>query len=482
MTEGFALHEIITDTDGKPIDYRFIDVNPAFEQQTRLRHADLVGRRVLDVLPGLEPFWIETSGKVALTGAAVHFERYSQDLDRWYDVIAYKPEAGHFAVIFRDITQRKRAEAALLEADRRKDAFIAMPAHELRNPLTPISLAAHILDRPGLDAGQLRWASETIADRVAHRTHLVDDLLDVTRISRGRIELKCQTVEFGDLARKAVESIRIELEAKMHRFELRLPEQPVYLHADPVRLTQIRVNLLDNASKYTPEGGQIELGGQLDGQELVVTVRDNGLGIPAEILPHIVELFRQSGRTLDRSQGGLGIGLYLTDRLVSLHGGRISVESPGHGKGTLFRVRLVIVSTPRPAALEPVVVPPGIAGMRVLVVDDDSLVAYSMGKMLGLHGLDVRRVETGEQALDAAQTFLPQVVLLDIGLVGMDGHQTARCLRGLENGRAMRLIAVSGFGDDASRDRARQSGFDAHLTKPVDFALLAGELARAAAG
>jgi len=374
--------------------------------------------------------------------------------------------------------QLGRSEEALRAADRHKNDFLAMLAHELRNPLTPIRLSAQLLSQPGLDESHVQWAAATISERVDHITRMVDDLLDVSRLSHGRIELKLERIEFVELAKKAVEAMRPTVEAKRHRLSLRLPDGPMYLEADRVRLTQVLVNLLDNAAKYTPEGGHIELSARIDGTEIEIVLRDDGLGIAADLLPHIFELFRQGERTLDRSQGGLGIGLNLAARLVALHGGRIEADSPGIGRGAAFTIRLPTAPAPV-VAVAPVEATPARTGMRVMVVDDDRLIAFSLAKMLELHGYSVRAVASGDAALELAPEFQPRAILLDIGLVGMDGYETARRLRALPGGAGYRLIAVTGYGDEAAQARGKAAGFDAHLTKPVDYPRLAAELARA---
>jgi CheY-like chemotaxis protein/two-component sensor histidine kinase len=365
---------------------------------------------------------------------------------------------------------------ALRDADRHKDEFLSMLAHELRNPLTPISLATHILEQPGLDDEQHRWAVATIAGRVEHITRLVDDLLDVSRISRGRIALKRDILPLDDLVENTVASMRPVIEAKNHHFALNLPDRPVYLNADPVRLTQVLTNILDNAAKYTPKGGHIDLTAMVVGQEVEISVRDDGMGMPAELIPHVFELFQQGERTLDRSQGGLGIGMSLAERLVKLHGGRIKADGAGPGQGSRFTLWLPIVSAGPPVVAEPPGAPAAAGNLRVLLVDDERLIAMSLGKMLTLHGYIVDVAHSGAEALAHAPQFQPQAILLDIGMPGMDGYETARRLRELPGGADFRLVAVSGYGDEAAQAQSRAAGFDSHLTKPVNYQRLAAEL------
>jgi len=378
------------------------------------------------------------------------------------------------AVVIQDITELKQAEMALRDADQRKDEFLAMLAHELRNPLAPIRNAAHVLGRLGLDNPQLRWAQDMITQQVAHLSHMVDDLLDVSRIARGKINLRIERLDLADLVRLARDGVEEEMAAKGHRFEVHLPEARVKLDGDPVRLVQVLQNLLTNAAKYTADGGHIELSAKPDAGEVMIEVRDNGMGIAPDLLPDIFDLFRQGERTLDRSQGGLGIGLTLVRKLVEMHGGRVEAHSAGPGLGATFSVHL-----PLPPAQEsersaaPVKdVKRTAAGLRVLVVDDDPPVAESMCILLELEGHEVRCVLSGDAALELLKTFRPEVVLLDIGLPGQDGYTVARRIRDQPEGNNIRLVAVSGYGHEEAIVRSREAGFDSHLVKPVEPASL----------
>ena len=368
-----------------------------------------------------------------------------------------------------DITGLKQAEQALIEADHRKDEFLAMLAHELRNPLTPIRNAAHVLGRLGIREPRVQWAQQTIERQVDHLTRLVDELLDVSRIVRGKVTLKMERVELAGVLNQALEMARPQIEAMGHQIEVRLPGQPVCLQGDPVRLAQVLLNLLDNAAKYTPEGGRIEVEAALAGPVVEIQVRDNGVGIPAELLPHVFDLFQQGERALDRSQGGLGIGLTLVKRLVEMHGGVLEVFSPGEGLGSTFMVCLPVLPGP-PAAHRGEAQDAGAAAARcrVLVVDDDPAVADSMTVLLELDGHEVRVAATGEEALALARAFRPQLVLLDIGLQGMDGYQVARQLRAQQGAdERLCLVAVTGYGHEEARTRSEEAGFDQHLVKPV---------------
>jgi PAS domain S-box-containing protein len=373
------------------------------------------------------------------------------------------------ALVLHDITAIKQAEQALREADQRKDEFLAMLAHELRNPLAPIRNAAHVLGRLDLNEPRVRWAQDIIERQVAQLTHLVDELLDVSRIARGKVSLKKTRFELADLVRQACESVQPLMSAKGHRFEVRVPETNVMLEGDIVRLVQVLQNLLNNAAKYTPDAGHIELVCRRLGREVEIQVRDDGMGIPADLLPGVFDLFRQGERTLDRSQGGLGIGLTLVRRLVELHGGRVEAHSAGPGLGSTFTVRLPAADDAATESLSVDGKPgAGVARLRVLVVDDDPVVAESMVVFLEMLGHQVRSADSGEAALHLLAEFRPRVVLLDIGLPGQDGYEVARRIRRTPGGDGVKLVAVSGYGQEEAVDRSREAGFDRHLVKPVD--------------
>jgi len=386
-----------------------------------------------------------------------------------------------------DITELKSAEQALTEADKRKDEFLAMLGHELRNPLTPIRNAAHVLGHLETREPQVRWARETIERQVIHLTRLVDDLLDVSRIARGKVSLHQETLALADMVDQAVSMARPLIEAKRHRLELRLPEKPVWLRGDPVRLAQVLLNLLDNAAKYTPEGGLIELEASVEGERIEIKLRDNGIGIPGDLLPRVFDLFHQGERTLDRAQGGLGIGLTLVKRLLDMHGGQIEAASAGPGLGSEFTIRLpVLADAAKAADMEAVKSSPATVGCRVLVVDDNPVVLDSMAVLLTIEGQDVRTASNGATALELARGFHPQLVLLDIGLHGMDGYELARRLRDQQDpDEGLYLVAVTGYGHEEARMRSREAGFDLHLVKPVQpeaICALLAEIGGAALG
>ncbi|MBU4499691.1 MAG: PAS domain S-box protein [Gammaproteobacteria bacterium] len=373
-----------------------------------------------------------------------------------------------------DITGLKQAEQALIEADQRKDEFLAMLAHELRNPLTPIRNAAHVLGRLETQEPRVQWAQQIIERQVGHLTRLVDDLLDVSRIVRGKVSLKMEPVELAAVVNQALDMARPLIDGMQHRIAVRLPEQPAYLEGDPVRLAQVLLNLLDNAAKYTPEGGRIEVEASVVGPVIEIKVRDNGIGIPADLLPQVFDLFQQGERTLDRSQGGLGIGLTLVKRLVEMHGGLLEASSAGEGLGSEFTIWLPVLPGPSFTACQAVdEANPATAHCRVMVVDDDPAVTDSMTVLLQIEGHEVRAAASGEAALELARSFRPQLVLLDIGLQDMDGYAVARQLRAQQTaGEKICLVAVTGYGHEAARARSEAAGFDRHLVKPVDPEIL----------
>ena len=376
--------------------------------------------------------------------------------------------AGGVAVVV-DVTKRKQAEEALREADRRKDEFLAMLAHELRNPLTPIRNAVHIMGSIDLPDARLNWLREIIEQQVIQLARLVDDLLDVSRIVRGKIRLQKSAIDLAALIRQAVTAVQPALEAKTLSLRMQLPQAPVILDADPARLTQILVNLLDNSAKFTADGGHIELTALLTGGDIEICVRDDGCGIPPALLPHVFDLFQQGEEGLDRPSGGLGIGLTLVQRLARLHGGSAEASSEGPGRGSTFTVRLPANRPSTPIAAVPAVEHAREAPRaRVLVVDDDAAVADSTGLWLEMEGYDTRVARSGPAAMEEAQQFEPHIVLLDIGLSGMDGYEVAQRLRDLPGGDAMFLVAVTGYGHDEAVARTRAAGFDHHLVKPFD--------------
>jgi signal transduction histidine kinase len=363
----------------------------------------------------------------------------------------------------------RESERRLREADRRKDEFLAMLAHELRNPLAPIRNAVHVMKLLDTPDPNVRRSRDMIERQVQHLARLVDDLLEVSRITSGKIKLYKEPVDLAAVVARAVETSRPLIDARRHRLTVTLPPQTVCVEGDVTRLAQVLANLLNNAAKYTPDGGQIWLTAEAAGGEAVVRVRDTGMGIAADLLPTLFELFTQGDRSLARSEGGLGIGLTLVKRLVEMHGGRVEVSSAGPGKGSEFTVRL--------PALPPGTVRRAAAAAcdltdapcrRVLVVDDNKDSAESLAMLLAIKGHEVSTAHDGPGALEAARTFRPEVVLLDIGLPGMDGFTVAQRLREQPEFAQVGLLALTGYGQEEDRRRAEEAGFNAHMVKPAD--------------
>jgi PAS domain S-box-containing protein len=384
-----------------------------------------------------------------------------------------RDDAGHVyrvAGVAEDITQAKIDQEALKEADRRKDEFLATLAHELRNPLAPVRNALQIMRLAGGNAETVRQAQDMMERQIQQMVRLVDDLLDVSRISRGKIELRKERVELAAVVRNALETSRPLLEQSRQHLNVTLPAGPVPLDADPVRLAQVLANLLNNSAKYTEEGGQVWLTAERQGPEVVISVRDNGIGIPADMLPHIFDMFTQVDRSIGRSQGGLGIGLTLVKTLVEMHGGSVVAHSDGPGRGSAFTVRLPfradLSADDTPGPEHRAQAPSG--GRRILIVDDNHDAAESLGTVLRLMNNEVHIAPDGLSALQAADVFRPDLVFLDIGMPGMDGYEVARRLRQRPAFQNTVLVALTGWGQEEDRRQTQQAGFDHHLVKPVE--------------
>ncbi|MGH9322388.1 MAG: hybrid sensor histidine kinase/response regulator, partial [Vicinamibacteria bacterium] len=375
-----------------------------------------------------------------------------------------------------DVTERKRAEVALREADRRKDEFLAILAHELRNPLAPIRTGLELIRLAGNDPQSVERTRAMIERQVAHMVRLIDDLLDVSRISSGKIGLHKETVVLAHVVNGAVEANRSLIDASGIELALALPASPVYLNADATRLTQVLSNLLHNACKFTPPGGGISLTADLttppsDGRsELRLSVKDTGVGIPPDMLTRVFDLFEQVGNE-QRAKGGLGIGLTLARRLVEMHDGRIEAQSGGVGRGSEFILHLPVQTGDEvriPYGGGEALQGPGAIKRRVLIVDDNRDAADSLASMVALLGGEVRTAHDGPSGVDAAASFRPDVILLDIGLPGLDGYEACRKIRALPWGKEILLIALTGWGKDEDKRRADDAGFNLHLMKPAD--------------
>jgi len=474
--------------------------NPPICQAWGHAEADVLDRPLFDALPELQDeYYSALLGRVYSLGipyvgkeVAANFDRAGTVETRYFDFM-YSPfrnaegEIEGVFVIASDVTQQKLAReqldslrSAAETANRAKDEFLAMLGHELRNPLSPILTALQLMKLQG-ESGSER--ERTVIERqVSHLTRLVDDLLDVARIARGRVELKPELVELSDIVAKAIEIASPLLEQRNHALTVDVPRRGLRVEVDSMRLGQVVSNLLTNAAKYTPPGGQIAVRGRRDNHEVVLSVRDTGIGIAPEMLPRIFELFVQEGQALDRAQGGLGIGLTIVRSLVERHGGSVAAHSDGPGTGSEIVVRLP--AAPALASAEPVAAPgpaPAAAGSpataaRILVVDDNEDGAEMLAAVLAGKGYDTRVAHDAPTALRVAAEFSPDIAFLDIGLPVMDGYELASHLRELPGLAGVRLIALTGYGQESDRRRTRAAGFHHHLVKPVDIAAIEATL------
>jgi PAS domain S-box-containing protein len=605
MGEGFCIVEMIYDSEGRPVDYRFLETNPKFEAHTGLR--DAVGRTIREMVPGHDSHWFETYGRVAATGEAVRITDEARALGKWYDIYAYRAgSAGsnRVAILFTDITDRKRAEdnlirltadserrkrlyetilsntldlvyvfdlahrfiyandallktwgktweesigktclelgyepghaemhdreieevvatkrpirgevpftgtnglrmydyifvpvigaageveaiagttrdvtdlkqteAALRESDRKKDDFIALLAHELRNPLAPIRNGLQVIRLSRGETGTADRALAVMDRQLDHMVRLIDDLLDVSRITRNKMELRRARVALGEVLDSAVETSRPAVDQARHDLTISIPARPLFLDADLTRLAQVFSNLLINSAKYTEPCGKIWLSAREAEGTIVVSVRDTGIGIPAESLPTIFDMFSQVDPSFERSTGGLGIGLALVKGLVEMHGGTVAAESSGPGRGSTFTVTLPAAGNPETAVPSADSGPAiGRSSRRVLVVDDNEDGAESLAEMLRLLGHEVDTAHDGLEAVKAADRLRPEVILMDVGLPKLSGLDATRHIRERPWGKSVTVVALTGWGQDNDRERSREAGCDEHLVKPVKLA------------
>lgn len=490
MDEGYCLIEMVVDAAGVPQDYRFVETNPAFLAQSGL--ADATGRTIRDLVPAIERHWIDIYGEVAKTGQPRRFVQHSAAMGRWFNVYAAPlgtPGPALVALLFNDVTAQRRTEdelrllaAELAEADQRKNQFLAVLAHELRNPLAPLRSGLEVLRRAPGDAAALQRTRPMMERQVAQLESLVSDLLDVERIRSGKLALRHEHVDLASLVRAAVETSQPLIDAAGHQLTLDLPQPPLWLDTDPTRIAQVLSNLLNNAARFTPQGGRIGLRARARGTQVDISITDNGLGIEADQLQALRALFAQAPPTRPQVQEGMGLGLSLVQQLVGLQGGQVQVHSDGPGLGSRFCVCLPLSaaqpSVPDMAALHPddaeqdaaqqdVDLTPCV-GRRVLVVDDNRDAGESLALLLELGGHTTQVAFSGPQALSMVQEFQPQLVFLDIGMPGMDGCQVATALRKDPRTRNLFLVALTGWGADDDRARTREAGFDHHITKPAD--------------
>ncbi len=481
VDEAFCILEVAFDANGAPIDLVFLEVNPMFAIQSGI--PDARGRSVHELAPGLESVWLERYGAVARSGESILFEEYSPKLERWFEVNASRigaPEARQVALVFRDTSERKRIEEDMRrlareasEASRRKSEFLAVLAHELRNPMATIRTGLEIMRLRADSPDTMARVREMLERQTNQLSHLVDDLLDVARVSSGKIEIRKQLVDLNRVATSAVETSTAVIQGARHRLEVILWPEPLLLDVDPTRIAQVVSNLLTNAAKYTAPGGDIRLEVRKDAGEAVIGVSDSGVGILPEHQEAIFEMFSQVGDHGGLAQGGLGIGLSLVRQLVALHGGAIAVRSAGAGQGSTFTVRLPLGARPDAG--------PGQAvqelrqeqralprrSFRILVVDDNTDAAESLSLLLQMNAHEIRTATNGRDALALVSDFKPDIAFLDIGMPGMTGYELATRLRAMPALAHTTLVAVTGWGSEEDQARSREAGFDHHFTKPI---------------
>lgn len=480
IDEGFCILEMLFDSNGDPVDYLFLETNAVFAKQTGLHNA--AGKRARELVPDLDKHWFQIYGKVATTGESIRFTEHSAAMGRWFSVYATRigaESSREVALVFSDITEQKKAEedlrrlaAELSEANRLKSEFLATLAHELRNPLAPLHTGLEVLGR-SVDKPEMIHRLRGMMDRqVTHMVHLVNDLLDVARITSGKVEIRKKSVDLKELVKTAVETSAPAIERGKHHLDVILPEEPLMLDADPVRIAQVLGNLLTNAAKYTPNDGHIEVFARREGTDAVISVSDTGIGIPPEALGKVFVMFNQVGAGMSRSQGGLGIGLSLVHKLVDLHGGSVKATSPGTGKGSTFIVRLPlslsVQDKPGEKRDQNVAGDPVARMLRILIADDNTDAAASLAALLEMHGHAVELAYDGYAAMKKAQDFLPELAFLDIGMPGLNGYEVARLLRKTDSLQGAILVALTGWGDQKDRERSKQAGFAYHITKPIN--------------
>ncbi|MGL5063840.1 MAG: ATP-binding protein [Microcoleus sp.] len=509
VDRGFCICEMLLDENGVPRDYRFLEINPAFEKMTGLEQA--AGKTALELLPNLESFWIETYGKVALTGEPARFENGSEVMDRWFDVYACRidePQNYRFAIVFTNITDRKRSEAerarllnqtqAACEqaqtANRLKDEFLAALSHELRTPLNPIMGWTKLLQRGNLTPAKTSEALAIIERNLKQQIAIVDDLLDISSIIQGKFNFNVQPVDLVLVINAAIETVKFSAIAKSISLDLRiLSNSSTRVMADENRLQQVFWNLLSNAVKFTPNGGRVEVqlsltsgneSGAKDGVRsdyVEVQIIDNGIGIAPEFLPYVFDRFRQADGSYTRKYGGLGLGLAIVKQSIELQGGTVKVESPGIGQGAVFTVRLPLLlesvaardfpkQTMRDRLQTVTENEASLAGLRILIVDDDADNLELLGFFLEQQGVAIVAVNSGQAALDSVARSVPDILISDIGMPQMNGYELLRQIRELPSQQNTQIpaIALTAFADREDEARAIGAGFQAYLSKPVN--------------
>ncbi|NPC54094.1 hybrid sensor histidine kinase/response regulator [Caenimonas soli] len=467
---AFCLFKPLRDADGTVVDLRWDYMNSAAAHLLGHEVPELVGHAVRDVLPGAwdEPGVLSQYVMALEKDATVEFEfRSTHPSEGWFHVIA-SPCEGGLAVWFTDVTERKFHEQTLREADQRKDEFLATLAHELRNPLAPIRQAAMIARSPEAKPEQQRWSLEVIERQVGNMAVLLDDLLDVSRITRGKLELRRMVSDLRQAADSALEAARPVIEARKQQLIIEWPDAPLWAMVDSIRIAQVISNLLTNASKYTHPRGTVRLTARREGNDAVIEVSDNGIGIPRDSLERVFEMFTQVRNPHSGGATGLGIGLALSRGLAQMHGATLTAQSEGVGRGSTFTLRLDLCEAPAHAVSAKPTVNGAGRSRRVLVADDNRDAAESLAEVLRLEGHDVSLAFDGEAALQQFNEQAPEVALLDIGMPRMSGNEVASAIRSSPGGESTLLVAITGWGQERDRAAAKKAGFDFHFTKPVN--------------
>lgn len=485
LEESEGQLKLITDSVPALISYvgrdlRYQLVNNTYEEWFGFSRSEMIGRSIREVLG--EQLWEPLSHKAeeALAGHAISFEteiELNNAGSRWL-LVNYLPdrdangEVKGIVVLGTDITNQKRIEESLREQDRRKDQFIAMLAHELRNPLGPIRTAMQLLKRSP-DESTVGRVREVVNRQVEHLSHIVDDLLDVSRVSQRKVELRHERLDLAEIVRAVARDDAAIFDNAGVRLTLDLPDEQVWVDGDRTRLTQVIDNLLSNSAKFTEQGGRVRAALRASGQEAILTVEDSGIGMSQALIDRIFEPFAQGDESLERTRGGLGLGLALVKQLLLLHGASVSARSEGPGLGSTFEIRMPTVGS-GPQAIEADEIPSNEtkSRKRVLIVEDNQDAALSLRILLELSGCEVRVAHTGPDGINAAKAMHPNLVLCDIGLPGMNGYEVAKKLREEEPSEELVLVAMTGYGEEEDRRLAAEAGFDSHLTKPVDPELI----------
>ncbi|HVJ67335.1 MAG TPA: ATP-binding protein [Caulifigura sp.] len=470
IDEGFCIIEFFDGPHGPLSDYVHVEANQAYTTNAGI--PDIVGQKVREMVPDEADAWVEIYRNVLVTGKPVRFERELVATGRHLELAAFRVEPAErrqVAVLFKDVTERKKSAEALREADRMKDEFLATLAHELRNPLAPIRNGLQIIKLAHNDPETVEECRSMMDRQVTQMTRLIDDLMDVSRVSRGKISLQKTRLLLADAIQDAVETARPFIEERAHELVVNMPPEPIYVDADRTRLAQVFANLLNNAAKYTDRQGRIRVTVERQESDVVILIDDNGVGIPITMQSKIFDIFTQVDRSLEKSQGGLGIGLAIVKKLLDMHDGSITVESRGHRMGSRFTVRLPVVLSIAGETVSGETDDDAreVRRRRILIVDDNPDGARSLATMLTMLGNQTRVAHDGREAVGVAESFRPHVILMDIGMPGLNGYEACRRIRQQPWGKSAVIVACTGWGQEEDRRQSAEAGFDAHMVKPL---------------